>query len=340
MSELTQGYQQRFFERLGRRFTSRSELVQAVAEDLHLGRDAIYRRLRGDTSLTADEMMRLADIYHLRTDTGPQLDSTGPCLRYPDDWAPIHDEYDYFVQLHNRWEKLKRLPGANFDLASPELPMQYELSTPVLRAFKIYMYGVTTWKLKKWEGLDFSPGLISTSLHDLVDGIVVDHYSVSARELWSIGILDVTLRQIGYVAQVGKFADPEDLDRIFAELYRIVDHLERMVRTGKRFPLGQDPGADSSEFEVYHNELSNTSNVILVKSDLRPFLFTTLVTPNYVATSDPDLCAETQQWFDNLVKYGSPLNAGSAKYAAQYFGYLRGLIRKYEERTRVGQYVF
>ncbi len=342
MNEANESYQHRFFERLVGRFGSRSEMVQAVAEDLHLGRDAIYRRLRGDTSLTADEMMCLAEIYHLRPEGAAAAGGEGvaPCLRYPEDRAPIRDEFDYFVQLQNRWTKLRRLPEANFDLASPELPMHYEFSTPVLRAFKIYMFGLTTWNLEKWKYRPFSTDLVPDELHQLVEGIVRDHYAIPARELWSVGVLDVTLRQISYVAQVGRFADRADVGRIFAELYEIIDHLERMVRIGKRFPPGGEPAPDSSRLRVYHNELSNTSNVVLVKSRIRPFLFTTLVTPNYVATSDPEMCSEAQQWFDNLVEHGNPLHAEGEKYAAQYFDYLRNLVRKYDERTRIGQYIF
>ncbi|WP_157974513.1 hypothetical protein [Lewinella sp. IMCC34183] len=307
---------------------------------MHVGRDAIYRRLRGDTSLTADEMMRLAEIYHLRTEVSSSRKKRAGALRYPDGHGIVRSEFDYFTQLHQRLEHLNQLPGASFDFASPELPMYYELATPTLRAFKIFMFGITTWNLEKWKNRNFSTDLISDSLHRLVEVTVADHYRVPARELWSVGVLDVTLRQVNYMAQVGKFADSGDLKRIFSELHQIVNHLERMVRTGKRFSLKDGPQPSSCDFRVYHNELSNTSNLVLVKSDIRPFLFTSLLTPNYVATSDPDLCAEAQVWFDNLVEHGSALHADSGKYAAQYFGYLRNLIQKYEQLAQMGQYVF
>ena len=331
-------YQQVFFDRLARRFVSRGEMVREVARVLHLGRDAVYRRLRGDTALTADEMMQLAATYHLRLETGGKREV--PTLRYPDDRYTIRNEFDHFLQLHQRWGELKRLPGASFDFASPELPMYYELSTPVLRSFKVFMFGITTWNLEKWKEMNFSPSLIDPELHRLVEETIRQHYSIPARELWSVGVLDVTLRQINYMAQISKFQRNEDVEEIFEELFRIVDHLEEMVRTGKRFPLGGRPHAGSSDFRVYHNELSNTSNVVLVKSDLRSFLFTTLVTPNYVASSNAELCAEVQAWFDNLVEHGNALHSESGKYAAHYFGYLRTQIRQYRERLRAGRNFF
>ncbi|PPK88860.1 hypothetical protein CLV84_1834 [Neolewinella xylanilytica] len=338
MNQQKYSHQHAFFDRLSKRFASRSELVQAIAQVLHVGKDAVYRRLRGDTALTADEMMLLAETYRLKLGVGQE--KAVPTLRFPDDRYTIRNEFDHFLQLHRRWGELKRLPGANFDFASPELPMYYELATPMLRSFKIFMFGLTTWNLTKWKGLSFSPSLIDDELHRIVEDTIRQHYGVPARELWSVGVLDVTLRQVNYMVQIGKFERTDHVEQIFDELFLIVDHLEQMVRTGKRFPLGEKPGDNSPNFRVYHNELSNTSNVVIVKSDIRPFLFTTLVTPNYVATANPELCAEVQCWFDNLVEHGNALHAESGKYAAHYFGYLRTQIRQYRERLWAGQNVF
>ncbi len=333
-------YQQIFFERLTKRFASRSELVREVAQVLHVGRDAVYRRMRGDTALTADELMLLAQTYDVDTSIPRHNRPQVPILRYPESREFIHDEYDHFIHLQKRLDEMKKLPGGSFDFATPELPMYYEFATPMLRSFKVFMFGITTWNLEKWKTEQFSPDLISERLHVIAQGVVRGHYTVPARELWSVGVLDVTLRQISYLDQVGRFADRAHIDQIYDELLLIIDHLEQMVRVGKRYPFGQEPTEDSPELRVYHNELSNTSNIVLVKSDVRKFLFTTLVTPNYVATSDPKLCAEVQDWFDNLVEHGSALHSEAGKYAAQYFGHLRRQVGRHRERMKVRQTLF
>ncbi|MBB4078570.1 hypothetical protein GGR28_001183 [Lewinella aquimaris] len=340
MNQASSSYQRIFLDRLGQRFASRSQLVQEVSKVLHVGRDAVYRRLRGDTALTADELMLLAKTFEVRTEISPHSKGRVPTLRYPEGRRFVQNEFDHFIHLIKGLEAMKNLPGARADIASPELPMYYEMATPMLRNFKIFMFGITTWNLAKWKKCSFSPDLISKSLHDVVDQVIRGYYTVPARELWSIGILDVTLRQINYLAQVGRFENTEHLYQLFDELFLIVDHLEKMVHTGKRFPLGETPTDNSPDFRVYHNELSNTSNIVLVNSDVRSYLFTTLVNPNYIATSDPELCTEVQQWFDNLIEYGSALHSEAGKYAAQYFGYLRNQIRQQRERILVSQTVF
>ena len=128
------------------------------------------------------------------------------------------------------------------------------------------------------------------------------------------------------MAQVGKFAKKEYLELIFDELYEVVDHLELMVRSGKRFPMGSEPGPDSPTFQVYHNELSNTNNAVIVNSKSHSVMFSTLVNPNYVMSDDPRILADVKRWFERLVAGGNTLSAESAKYTIQYFGHLRQQI--------------
>jgi len=340
MNKENSSYQQLFLERLSSRFTSRSELVREVSAVLHLGRDAVYRRLRGDTALTADEMMLLAEVFKLRMQIGGKQRRRVPTLRYPDGRHSTRDEFDHFIYLQLRLDEMQKLTGVSFDHAAPELPMYYQLSMPVLRSFKIFMYGITSWNLKKWEGLDFTPELISEPLHGIVEQTIYSQYDLPARELWSIGILDVTLRQVNYMAQVGRFASRDHLYQIYEELLLIIDHLESMVDSGKRFPLGSGPTAESPDFRVYHNELCSTNEVVLVKSSTTTHLFTTLMPPNYIASAHPALCAEVQLWFDKLVAHGNVLHFEASKYAAQYFGYLRQQVTDQQRRSSTVRSIF
>ena len=106
-----------FLERLSTRFKSRSELVHQVAKVLHVGRDAVYRRLRGDTALTADELMLLADQFKVTMELGGRQHRRSPTLRYPNGRVTMRDEFDHFIHLQLRLAEMKKLPGVSFDFA-------------------------------------------------------------------------------------------------------------------------------------------------------------------------------------------------------------------------------
>ena len=169
-------------------------MVQSIGETLSVGRDAVYRRLRGDTILTADELIVLSRKYRLPVDDERTLGDV-PKMYYTTGSDKISSDYQYFLDLRQQTDRMVKLGGTHVDYATPELPFYYELSPPVLRAFKVYVYGVTSWNLKKWEGVSFCPQLISPETNELIQDIIADAYRLPGRELWSIGILDVTLRQ-------------------------------------------------------------------------------------------------------------------------------------------------
>jgi hypothetical protein len=198
------------------------------------------------------------------------------------------------------------------------------------------MFGLTTWNISEWKARSFSPDLISAETHRSAERMIEEQYGLPTREVWSIGVLDVTLRQINYLAEVDRFAEPAHATRLLDELLTVVRHLEKMARSGFRFPPGQEPTPDSPPFRVYHNELSNTNNIVLVHSDTAKFLFTTLINPNYIVTTDGGLYEEGRQWFDNLIEHGNALHSRGGKYASWYFGYLRRRIEQYRRRLSGG----
>lgn len=332
-------FQQRFLQRLQTKFDSRGELVASLVDTLQVGRDAIYRRLRGDTALTANELVLLSRHYRVPIDEGRNLEDI-PVLHYHSGANQIESDESYFRQLRSHTQGIVSLPNPRVDYATPELPIFYEFGTPVLRAFKVFVYGTTTWRLKKWDDVPFSPALISPQTTKLIEGVLDDAGRIPGRELWSINILDVTLRQVAYMAQIGRFANTADLSAIFEELHLIIDHLEEMVRTGKRYPIGGEPTDESPDFSVYHNELSNTNNAILVRSDISRLLFSTLVNPNYVTSTDPRVLHDVQQWFDRLVENSNTLNNQTGKYTNQYFGRLRQQVDAARERVTFANVIF
>ena len=307
-------------------------MVQSIGDTLSVGRDAVYRRLRGDTVLTADELIVLARKYRIPVDEGRDL-SDVPKLYYQNGAGLINNDYDYFYNLIQHTTHMVEMPGVSVDYATPELSIFYELALPVLRAFKVYVNGITTWRLTKWDSVPFRPELISPETNQLIDTLIDHSFRLPGRELWSIGILDVTLRQITYMAQVGKFANKELIETIFDEIFTIVEHLEKMARSGKRFRIGAEPDKDSPTFQVYHNELSNTNNAIIIKSDTRDLMFSTIINPNYVMCDDPRVLDDVKRWFDRLVANGNVLNAEAGKYTAQYFGRLHRQVKEAKSRA-------
>ena len=61
-------FQIKFFEDILEKFPKKSQAVDELSDLLKVGKDAVYRRLRGDTVLTPDELTILAKHFRISID--------------------------------------------------------------------------------------------------------------------------------------------------------------------------------------------------------------------------------------------------------------------------------
>ncbi|MTB49980.1 helix-turn-helix transcriptional regulator [Lewinella sp. W8] len=310
-------FQKVFFDRLLDRFEKKGTLVTELERVLRLSKDAIYRRLRGDTALTANELILLAEKFNLPLDQG-RVDNS-PTFVHSHNFVPIRTELEYYETLEEQIKMFVNVPNVSIDYATPELPLFYEFMMPTLLKFKTYVYGITTWNFEKWRNQPFHPDLIDQRVMDIASRIVDSSYKFGGQELWSIGILDVTLRQIEHNVQIGMLNDDDLIRQMFRELEDVVEHLEHMARVGKRFPRGGTAGEEAPDFNVFHNELANTNNVILVNMPDLSVVFTTFMNPNYLVNMDQEVCRQTKVWFNNLVESADALGKSGNKHTQTYF---------------------
>ena len=326
----TYSNQERFFKRLARRFEKKGDMVAGVGKALHLGRDAVYRRLRGETILSTDELYLLAEHFSIKL----QPDRKGPAqVSYPTAVFQPENEVDFYRGFADQCEWALKLPGLSVDYATPELPIYFELFASTLLSFKTYVYGLTAWNFEKWRKVSFRPELINPEVLEMAKPLRDALFNIPGRELWSVRILDTTLRQIEHAVDIGRLPDYEQVKKMYEELDAVIDHMEDMTHRGKRFAPGTTPTATSPDLFVYHNEMTNTNHVTMVKSDTISFFFSNIVTPNYVHTSDPTVNQQTSLWFDNMVSMANPLHGPDVAYARKFFTQLRYAKKASEQRA-------
>lgn len=319
----------KIFEELAKNFDTKREMVTAVANLLNVGHDAVYRRMRGDTILATEELLLLALRYNLDLNriSGQKYQAQYRPL------IPIHinSELEYFQRLDKQQQYVRAMKDVSFYHVSAELPFPYEVAFPTLRSFKIFMYGITTWQLRKWEDKRYDPSLIDPLVHKLADSFVETSFSLPGKELFSASLLDVTLRQITYMAEVARFKNTNCINKLFDEIFLLIDHLEEITNSGRRFLPGKGPCEECPRHEVYLNELSSSNNLLLVESSPRSFQISMTISPNYITTDDAGVFLQSKSWFDTLIRNGTLLGNSSPKYTISFFNQLRHKTRRTQE---------
>lgn len=329
----TKDFQQAFFDELELQFPKRGQMVNAISELLNVGRDAVYRRLRGDTVLSADELMTLAKKYSISLDREKSVKPSNPQLTHPTTNWMVKSELEHYQQVKDWTTTVFNLPEVRVDFATSELPAHYEFGKPTLFAFKVYVYTQTAWGQKKWKGKEFRPELLDPKVYKIVEQLNENLYSVPGREVWSVGILDVTLRQIEHCVEVGAVKNVDLINKLFAEIEEIILHMEVMTASGKRFAPGDSFDENSPDFEVYNNEMMANSNAILVKSRDYSIAYTALVNPNFLQSKDEVVINQIDSWINNLIEGSNVLSSQSGNYASKFFLRLRRSVAVSKQRV-------
>lgn len=306
-------------ERVLQHFSSKSAAADTLADLLNITRESIYRRLRGETLLTPDEIQLLATRFRISIDAIIQPATSYIPFIYNMFSRPITDLFGYVGQVYENMQLLKPLKDVQIYYASQEIPIFEYFFFPELLSFKLYVYGLTSWDLHYLEDQKFSTGLVPVSVTDQARECVRLYSSYHSRSLWSLTFIENTLNQIEYIASVRRI-DPPGLALVLCDqLEQLLERAGKMAELGKKFFQVPEVSAENGTFELYFNELASTNNTILVVSPGRQLLYTTFGTPNFLVTTDATLCKYTQNWFDTIISRSTAISVHNAKERDHFF---------------------
>lgn len=319
----TRNYQEQFFQLLRYRFKDQKSMAEAISEVVGIGIDSAYRRISGKSQLKVNEFIQLSQYFNL---SFPEDEAGTIRFRFNNRNNEIRSPGDYIDQLEQRLALVESWPDKQLYYATPDLPFFYELMSPTLLAFKLYVFGVTSWGFDHWKTQPFRLEMIDTQVLEKAAKISHYAYRVPSKELWSSSILTATLSQVEYMVMIGKFADPAVPERVLNEIEDVVEHLEQMAIHGKKFIPGEKPEKSKTPYALYYNELLYVSTTISVHSPQASLVFLSFLTPNFLVTTDQSLGEEVQSWFDRLLDDATILGSDTRLHREWFFNRLKAQI--------------
>lgn len=320
------------FEQILSRYHRRSDAVDELAGLLNLAKDPIYRRLRGDTPLTPQEMELLSNFYHISLDDLSKKRSDNIVFEFNAISRKITRFMDYLVGLNTDFERIHKMPNAHLFYASAELPVFTYNLFPELIAFKMYLWGRTTWNLEWLRNRKFSFDLIDQPLIRESQTTLQHYLSLPSTELWTAQIMDNTLAQIEYHVYADGFADPKDSLILLDRLQDWTLHMRALAVAGVKFNLNETLAeAGQAAFNLYYNEMVYANIAALIKSDVGRMAYTAYCTPNFLKSTDERLCDFTEDWFEGIIRKSTSLTHAADKNREWFF---REMTQKIERRRQ------
>lgn len=323
--------QDQLFEIILSRFARRADAVDQLSELLNLAKDPVYRRLRGDTFLSPQEMGLLARHFRISLDTLIIGQSDNVVFDYNAFSHKITNFSDYLASMNEDFEHIHRMPNAHLYYASAEMPVFTFSLFPELMAFKLYGWGRTTWNMEWLRDRPFSFDLITQPVIRESQAMLLQYLKLPSTELWTAQIVDNTLAQIEYHLYAGGFRDPKDALVLIDRVQDWISHMKAVTSAGCKFNVGENASLGRGKFQLFYNEMVYANITALITSDVGRLAYTAYCTPNFLKSSDHRLCDYTQNWFDIITAKSTPLTHAADKNRDWFF---REIAHKVERRKQ------
>jgi hypothetical protein len=324
--------QQKLFDEILTRFPRKSEAIHELTEVLSVNRDGIYRRLRGDTFLTAPEIQLLSVRYGISLDELAHEDTNKILFYYSLYEQDIKSFWDFLMLMNQHLKEFIKQPELWVYYSSQEIPTFISMMFPKLFAFKMYVHGLTTWHLHFLKDKPFDFDLLNAKELALAKDNSQIYCTINSTDFWTLSLLQQSLSQIEYLAMEGRFKNVDICMELCLELQSLVRHTRSMAEAGRKFMPGQEPIEEQGVFDLFHSELTVTNTTILSISRQRYGLYNAFDNPNFLFTNNKKLCLLKEAWFQKVKQYSVSMSVHSSKNRNHYFNKLENKIEQAMKR--------
>lgn len=323
--------QQQLLDRILDSFPRKPDAVDALRSLLHVSKDAIYRRLRGDSLLSPSEVALLARHFQISLDELVHEDSDRVYFSFSALNTAVNSVEDYLLGLYHNLHRLEHLPDVKVYYTTAEIPIFYYFLFEELAVFKLYIWGRSAWDFDYLKQHPFDVRLISPHAISLSREILDLYFRLDTTELWSINIFDNTLNQIEHHFLSGAIAEVSQALSLCDHLSELSAHLQNMAAHGRKFKPRQSPD-HGAPFALLHNDSLYTNSTIFVDAPRQRRVFSTFGDPDYLVSSDRRICDFTHQWLQRLMGKSVLISAQAEGLRSEFFHQVRRKIEATKRR--------
>lgn len=300
-----------FLDEVKKRIPPNISFADDLAEILNISRDSAYRRIRGETILSLDEVKLICNRYAVSLDSLLSPNSNTVTFRYQ---AMDYKNFGFeawMKSILSQLEMIHAAPEKEIIYSAKDIPIFYYFDFPELTAFKIYFWNKTVLG-SSFQDEKFSPSLVSNELMTIARRIWTKYTLLPSTELWSDETINATLRQIEFTYDCGYFTKSEDARNLVDQFSAMLNTLRKWAEAGVKNSTGE-------KFRLYKNEILIADNTIFFKMGTKRIAFIPQNTMEYIATSQENFCKQTEHYLNNLLSKAVHISTTGDKERNKFF---------------------
>lgn len=291
-----------FLDEIKRKLPENISFVEIIAEDLNISNDSAYRRIRGDIHLSLEECMILSNKYNLSMDSifldSPNYVSFN--LRAIDIETYGFDLY--LKSIIANLEAIKRFELKEMIYGAKDIPIFYSFMFERMAAFKLFFWMSNYYYFPKYRNQVFEISSVPQNLISLCKKAWDSYIYVPSTEIWSEETINVTLRQIEFMYDCGRFKTKEEAINLLEDLKNILAHIQKQAEQGYKYPYCQDSILKRDKnYQLYYNEVLISNDIISSQMGDTRMTFIGHNALDILTTSDESFWNYTHKFLKNII---------------------------------------
>ena len=322
----TNELQKLLFQQIKNKIPANISFAEEIAQVLNISTDSAYRRIRGEKTVSFEELQRLCIKFQLSLDQ--MLHTNSNATMFFGSWVDS-EGFDFSKYLKDWADNLERINSAGNKMLyydAKDIPLFHHYQFDQLSKFKFFFWMRTILSYKEFLKIQFEDIGSIDQLHETGMRIIKIYNEIPSAEIWTFETINSTLRQIEYYKESGIFRKKESVHILYDQVESLVDHIKDQASHGEKYLIGQKPSGTVSNYRLFFNEVSTGHNTVLTETDGVPTVFLNHGVMNYLITRDAKFCEYTKQSLENTMRKSSLISSVSEKERNRFFMVLQRKI--------------
>jgi hypothetical protein len=288
-------------------------LAEEMADVLDVSIDSAYRRIRGETELTIDEIYRITKKYAISVDDVFSNRSDTVTFAYTKLTDSAENFETYLNRLFTHVKTISKFENKKIYYVAEEMPLFYSFFSPKFTEFKLFYWQRSVLNIREYQQTKFNWGIVPEALVNVAHGSFKEYMGIPSVEVWTDETVLTGLRQVKFYFDSGILSKEHALE-LLQEYRRMIEMVQNIAETGRK-----NVSDKNETYFLYTSEVVLGTNCIYVIMGDAKYSYITFNTLNSLTTNNPEFCEETEHWMRNLEKKSTLISGVGEKQRYQFF---------------------
>jgi len=303
--------QVRLFQQI-KKVLPHTSLAAEISDFLEIGIDPVYRRVRGDMTISFEEAIKLCRRFGISLDSFV-YDTNPYQMKFelvPYDITNIDSYYVFAQDLASITNAMKSTSESKIILSAADISVFHFLEYMDMTVFLLFSWKKSVSDLPiNYE--EFFNELDTERLSKYYKNIIDNYSLIESSEIWTNYTIDSILKLIKYHFEMKHFNDNSIPLLLCEQLLDLNNKLQNWMKIGTK-------GLKGAPFHFYLNDIDLGNTFLLFKNAGISNCFIKLFTVNGINILDKEFCQEVEIWLESLTKRSIALSKISEKERFQF----------------------